>query len=46
MSGQPLSVIKEVLGHKTIVTTQRYVHHSVESKKAAVDEVFGNILNK
>lgn len=45
MSGQPLSVIKEVLGHKTIVTTQRYVHHSTENKKQAITAVFGDILN-
>ncbi|KTA84212.1 tyrosine-type recombinase/integrase [Aeromonas salmonicida] len=38
MSGAPLSVIKEVLGHKTIVTTQRYVHHSTENKKQVIKE--------
>jgi len=46
MSGQPLSVIKEVLGHKTIVTTQRYVHHSTENKRQAITDVFGNIKSK
>lgn len=46
MSGVPLSVIKEVLGHKTILTTQRYVHHDTESKKRAIDDTFGKLKKK
>ncbi|MBC6487550.1 tyrosine-type recombinase/integrase [Aeromonas hydrophila] len=45
MSGASLFLIKDVLGHKSIITTQRYVHLCIESKKRAVEDVFGKIIN-
>ena len=36
LAGVSLPVIKELLGHSTIVTTMRYAHPTPESKKEAV----------
>jgi site-specific recombinase XerD len=38
-SGFSLEVIKAVLGHQSITTTQRYSHLYDETKKAAADRV-------
>lgn len=43
-NGVPMSVIKEILGHKTILTTQRYVHHDTNQKAAAINNVFGKVM--
>jgi integrase len=45
MQGLPTTVIRDILGHKTIVTTQRYVHHSTQHKAQALNSVFGGITN-
>ena len=45
MQGLPTTVIRDILGHKTIVTTQRYVHHSTQHKAHALNSVFGGISN-
>ena len=45
MQGLPTTVIRDILGHKTIVTTQRYVHHSTQSRAQALNSVFGGITN-
>ena len=34
--GVDISVL-EVMGHETIETTQRYVHHKTEAKRAALE---------
>lgn len=44
MNGAPLKAIAEVLGHKTIVTTARYTHHSTEHKASMVNNVFGGMF--
>ena len=41
MGGGDLYLLKEILGHKSIVMTQRYAHLSPEFKKSAV-----NLLDK
>lgn len=43
--GVHLKAIGEILGHKTIQTTQRYVHHSTEHKAIEINRVFGGIAN-
>lgn len=43
-NGAPLKAIAEVLGHKTIITTARYTHHSTEHKAKMVNNVFGGLL--
>jgi Phage integrase family len=39
MAGGDLYVLKSILGHKSIVMTQRYAHLSPESKRAAVNRM-------
>lgn len=39
MSGGDLYVLKSILGHKSIVMTQRYAHLSPEFKRAAVNRM-------
>ena len=39
--GVPINVIKELAGHKSIETTLRYMHTSMDAKKAAIADVFG-----
>ena len=39
MAGGDLYVLKSILGHKSIVMTQRYAHLSPEFKRAAVDRM-------
>ena len=48
MSGGDLYVLKNILGHKSIVMTQRYAHLSPEFKRAAVnrmDNIWKNASN-
>ncbi|WP_413693956.1 site-specific integrase [Psychromonas sp. KJ10-2] len=44
MNDVPLKAIAEILGHKTIQTTQRYVHHSTSHKASHLNRVFGGIV--
>jgi integrase len=39
MAGGDLYVLKSILGHKSIVMTQRYAHLSPEFKRTAVDRM-------
>jgi hypothetical protein len=39
MAGGDLYVLKSILGHESIVMTQRYAHLSPEFKRAAVDRM-------
>jgi hypothetical protein len=39
MSGGDLYVLKDILGHKSIVMTQRYAHLSPEYKRSMVDRM-------
>jgi integrase len=43
MNNVPVTAIQQILGHKTIVTTQRYVHHDTQHKAQAINAVFGKI---
>jgi integrase len=46
MAGGDLYVLKDILGHKSIVMTQRYAHLSPEFKRAAVnrmDNIWNNV---
>lgn len=43
MSGASLIEIAEVLGHKSLETTKRYSHLSVEHKKKLTDRVLGEL---
>ncbi|TLU67338.1 site-specific integrase [Thalassotalea litorea] len=45
MENTPLKAIAEILGHKTIQTTQRYVHHSTEHKAQEINRVFAGVGN-
>ncbi|MEE4601199.1 MAG: tyrosine-type recombinase/integrase [Desulfobacteraceae bacterium] len=40
MAGQDLKTVQELLGHRCITTTLRYVHLNVAHKKRAVDGLF------
>ena len=40
MAGQDLKTVQELLGHKCITTTLRYVHLNIAHKKKAVDGLF------
>lgn len=44
-AGVSIKAVQEILGHKTITTTQRYVHHDVKHKAEALQSVFGGINN-
>jgi hypothetical protein len=47
MAGGDLYVLKDILGHKSIVMTQRYAHLSPEFKRAVVnriDNIWSNVL--
>ena len=39
MSGANLMVVKEILGHEDIRTTQRYVHIDEKATRAALETV-------
>jgi len=39
MSGGDIVTAKEILGHKSIIMTQRYSHPSPEHKKVAVNTI-------
>ncbi len=41
--GTPLHVIKELAGHKSITTTERYAHLLPDVRKVAVQEIWRNI---
>ena len=43
MNGATLFEAGEVLGHKSIETTKRYAHLSVEHKQNLTDRVFGEL---
>ncbi|MGH8524107.1 MAG: tyrosine-type recombinase/integrase [Gammaproteobacteria bacterium] len=40
-AGYPLKVVQEVLGHLSVQSANRYAHLSVETKRAALERVFG-----
>ena len=42
-AGVPLTEIKEIMTHKTIQTTQRYIHHDLNSKSNSIRSVFGKV---
>ncbi|MEZ9122408.1 tyrosine-type recombinase/integrase [Vibrio cyclitrophicus] len=46
MRGVTTTAIQQILGHKTIQTTQRYVHHSVENKATILNDVFKKVGKK
>ena len=39
----PITAIQQVMGHKSIQTTQRYIHHNIAQKAKVLDRVFGGI---
>jgi integrase len=41
-NGTDLNTVKELMGHSKLTTTQRYLHSSVELKRAAVDSLSGH----
>ncbi len=43
MNGATLYETGEVLGHRSVQTTKRYAHLSIEHKRNLTDRVFGNI---
>ena len=43
MNGATLFETGEVLGHKSVETTKRYAHLSVEHKQKLTDRVFGGL---
>jgi len=45
MSGATLHETAEILGHKSIATTQRYAHLSTDHKAAIAERVLGGILS-
>ena len=45
MNGATLHECAEVLGHKSIETTKRYAHLSVEHKRSLTDRVMGDIFS-
>lgn len=40
-AGYSLKVVQEVLGHRSVTAANRYAHLSVETKRAALERVFG-----
>jgi len=40
MNGQDLKTVQELLGHRSLATTLRYVHLNISHKKRAVDGLF------
>ncbi|MBL4635273.1 MAG: tyrosine-type recombinase/integrase, partial [Kofleriaceae bacterium] len=40
--GVPINVIKELAGHKSIETTLRYMHTSLNAKRDAIRMAFGS----
>jgi integrase len=44
MNNTPVTAIQQILGHKSIVTTQRYVHHDTKHKANTINSVFGNLI--
>ena len=40
-NGVDLNTVKELLGHSSITTTQRYLHSQAEQKRAAVNSLAG-----
>ena len=41
MHGEELSVVSELAGHSSIITTQRYAHLSPEAKRKAISSLNG-----
>jgi integrase len=41
-NGTDLNTVKELLGHSSITTTQRYLHSQAEQKRAAVNSLAGH----
>jgi len=39
----PLTEVKQILSHKSILTTQRYIHHDTAGKAEKLRKVFGGI---
>ena len=47
--GQGLDLVRDVLGHSEVATTQRYAHRDTSAKRRAVDQIsgrFGHIARK
>lgn len=40
-AGHSLKIVQEVLGHRSVQAANRYAHLSVETKRAALESVFG-----
>jgi site-specific recombinase XerD len=45
-NGETATAIQQLLGHKSITTTQRYVHHDINSKRSAAVRAFSGIGKK
>jgi integrase len=41
-AGHSLKMVQEVLGHRSVTAANRYAHLSVETKRAALERVFGD----
>jgi len=41
-NGADLNTVRELLGHSSITTTQRYLHSQAEQKRAAVNSLAGH----
>ena len=41
-AGHSLKIVQEVLGHRSVQAANRYAHLSVETKRAALERVFGD----
>jgi len=40
-NGYDLNIVKELMGHSSIATTQRYLHSQAKEKKLAVESLAG-----
>ncbi|MEK9848594.1 MAG: tyrosine-type recombinase/integrase [Rhodospirillaceae bacterium] len=44
--GVDINIIKEILGHTDIATTQRYLHVNVDTGRDAINDKVGFLLTK